>query len=86
MPHPAKRLSRPLYESLPWLYVGCGLAALVGSYLTASRSLSLGGGVLGFLGVLAGVVVLLRRRDYRDLRAQYGDPDASLSDWDPPPP
>ena len=33
-------------------------------------------GILGLLMLLAGVVVLLRRRDYRELRAQYADPDS----------
>jgi len=75
------RLSRPLYEGLPWIYIACGLAALVASYLTPSSAVSLIAGVLGFLGLLAGFVVLLRRRDYRELRSHYGDPD-SLSDED----
>jgi len=74
------RLSRPLYEGLPWIYVAAGLAALAGSYVCPWRTLSLTIGVLGFLGVLAGVVVLLRRRDYRELRSQYGD--APLKDLD----
>jgi hypothetical protein len=30
----------------------------------------------GLLALLGGVVILLRRRDYRKLRAQYGDPDS----------
>lgn len=77
---PGKRLSRPVYEGLPWIYVAGGAAALFGSYVSPYRALSLIIGVLGFLGVLAGAVVLLRRRDYRQMRAQYGNPDSSLSD------
>jgi hypothetical protein len=30
----------------------------------------------GIVVVLGGVVILLRRRDYRELRSQYADPDA----------
>jgi hypothetical protein len=75
-----QRLSRPLYEGLPWAYLAGGGAALFASYKTPYRGLSLAVGVLGFLGVLAGIVVLLRRRDYRAMRSQYGNPDASLSD------
>ena len=63
-----KRLSRPLYEGLPWAYVAFGVAALAGSYLLSPRLLSL------LLGLLGGTVILLRRRDYRELRANYGDP------------
>ena len=55
------RLSRPLYESLPWLYLLVGVAALLISYFAASASLSLGLGLSGLLVVLAGVVVLLRQ-------------------------
>jgi len=76
MPRHPLRLSRPLYEGLPWIYVACGLAALVGSYRSSSRSFSLLIGLLGLLSVLAGIVVLLRRRDYRELRSHYGDPDS----------
>jgi hypothetical protein len=74
MPARPRHLSRPLYEGLPWLYMVLGLAALFGSYLLAGRgALSLGVGALGLLVLLGGVVVLLRRRDYRELRSQYGD-------------
>jgi hypothetical protein len=71
-----KRLSRPLYEVLPWVYVAGGAAALFGSYVSPYRALSVAIGVLGFVGVLGGVVVLLRRRDFREMRSQYGNPDA----------
>jgi uncharacterized membrane protein len=74
MPARPRHLSRPLYEGLPWLYMALGLAALFGSYLLAGHgALSLGVGALGLLVLLGGVVVLLRRRDYRELRSQYGD-------------
>jgi len=82
MPRPPLRLARPVYESLPWVYVALGLAGLAGSYLSTSKALSVTVGSLGFLGVLAGIVVLLRRRDYRQLRSEYGKPDTSLTDLD----
>ena len=65
-----------MYEGLPWLYIGGGLAALVVSYVIGdARTIGLLVGLAGLAAVLAGVVVLLRRRDYRDLRSQYGQPD-----------
>jgi len=71
------QFSRPVYEGLPWLYIICGLAALLASYqLAAYAVVSLIGGIAGLLLVLGGVVVLLRRRDYRALRSQYVDPDS----------
>jgi len=72
----APHLSRPVYEFLPWIYIICGLLLLVVSYLlSGSAALSLAVGALGLSGVVGGYVVLLRRRDYRALRAQYADPD-----------
>ena len=71
-----KHLSQPVYESLPWLYLACGVAACVGSYFLPSGVLSLIVGFAGIAAVLGGVVILLRRRDYRELRSQYADPDA----------
>jgi membrane associated rhomboid family serine protease len=77
-------LSRPVYEGLPWFYIICGLAALVASYLLASRGgLSLLTGVLGLVILVSGIVVLLRRRDYREIRSKYANPD-SLGGKDPP--
>jgi hypothetical protein len=76
--------SRPVYEGLPWFYITAGVAALVASYLLAARGvLSFVSGVLGLLILLGGIVVLLRRRDYRAMRSQYGNPDL-LSGKDPP--
>ena len=77
-----RHLSRPVYEGLPWFYMTCGLAALLASYLLAARgALSRAVGALGLAALLYGFVVLLRRRDYRELRSQYGNPD-SISDDD----
>ena len=84
MPPRSHRFSRPVYEGLPWFYITCGVAALVASYVLASRGgLSLLVGLLGLGILVGGIVVLLRRRDYRDMRSQYANPD-SLSGKDPP--
>lgn len=76
MSHAHHRLSRPVYEGLPWAYLLGGLAALSVSYWQSSAALSLLLGLPGLLAVLAGAVVLLRRRGYRRLRAQYDAPHA----------
>jgi hypothetical protein len=77
-----RHLSRPVYEGLPWLNMAFGLLALLGSYLLAAHGiLSLLVGLVGLVALLYGIVVLLRRRDFRALRSEYGQPD-SLSDED----
>jgi hypothetical protein len=77
MQRPGRQLSRPLYEGLPWIYMATGLLALLGSYWFAARAaLSLIVGLFGLVTLVGGFVVLLRRRDYRQLRSQYADPDA----------
>lgn len=80
MDRPPLRLARPVYEGLPWMYLALGLASLVISYLAVSSRLSVAAGVFGILSLVGGVVVLLRRRDYRTLHSQYGNADAFLSD------
>jgi hypothetical protein len=78
-----RHLSRPVYEGLPWFYMAFGLAALAASYLLAARgTLSLAIGLLGLATLVYGIVVFLRRRDYRALSREYGSPD-SISDDDP---
>lgn len=69
MPAMTGRLSRPLYEALPWIYMAAGLTALVVSYFHDSKHISLALGLPGLIAVVGGVVVALRRRDYRQLRA-----------------
>ena len=84
MQRPSPHFSRPVYEGLPWVYIMFGLGALLASYLLAARgALSLLVGLLGLACVVGGFVLLLRRRDYRALRARYADPD-SLSGNDEP--
>jgi hypothetical protein len=77
MERPGRHLSRPLYEGLPWIYMASGVLILLGSYwLAAHTALSLIVGLLGLVALVGGFVVLLRRRDYRELRSRYADPDA----------
>jgi membrane associated rhomboid family serine protease len=82
MERPGRHLSRPLYEGLPWIYMASGVLALAGSYwLAAHTGVSLIVGLAGLVVLIGGFVVLLRRRDYRELRSHYANPD-SLTDQD----
>jgi Flp pilus assembly protein TadB len=73
-----QRLSRPIYEALPWFYIICGLAALVASYLTRSHAMSFVLGLPGLVAMIGGLVVLLRRREFRRMRADYQNTNSSV--------
>ena len=72
------RLAKPLYETLPYIYIVAGLLAIGGSWLLGHHWWSDVALILGIFCVLGGVVVLLRRRDYRASRAEY--PGRSFDD------
>lgn len=67
-----RKLPEPLYESLPGLYVLGGVLALASSYFMAPGRLAWLAFFIGIAGVLGGLVVWLRRRDYRSMQARYG--------------
>ena len=58
-------VSRPIYESLPYLYMLAGAVSLVASlYINHSYWPTICF-VTGLICLVAGLVVLLKRRDYR---------------------
>ena len=68
-------ISKPIYESLPYFYLIVGAVTLAASmYLNHWYWPSICFAV-GLLGLVAGLVVLLKRRDYRsdDRRPAPGD-------------
>ena len=65
------RLVKPLYESLPGLYVTLGLALLWASYHWRDQWWSALSAVAGFAAVVAGLVLWMHRRDYRTMSADY---------------
>jgi hypothetical protein len=65
------RLSRPLYESLPLIYMLLGAAAI---FLFYTNPLGFAGKAAFLIGVFAETAALtlfLRRRDFRELRREY---------------
>ena len=65
------RLARPVYESLPYAYVGLGWLAMLVSYFNAATD----GGVIAFalslIAQIAGLTIYLHRQDCRSRRSQY---------------
>lgn len=66
------RISRPLYELLPYAYMLIGAAAVGTSFLWRVPRWSDLMGVLGLVAIVAGLVLALRRRDYRIQQRRYG--------------
>ncbi len=65
------RLSRPVYESLPFAYVGLGWLAMLVSYLNAGSSTAELAFCIGLIAQVAGLTIYLHRQDCRSLRSQY---------------
>lgn len=63
-------IPRPLYESLPYLYIAAGSGALTLAFILDGGPRGFIGGV-GLVAVTAGLVLWMRRRDYRAGRREY---------------
>jgi len=63
-------IPRPLYEALPYVYMGSGAALLAGAYFIehGPRGVML---ALGAAALTLGLVLWMRRRDYRASQAEY---------------
>jgi hypothetical protein len=65
------RLARPVYESLPYAYIGVGWFAMLLSYFNAGNSAGVVAFGLGLLAQIAGLTLYLHRQDCRSLRSEY---------------
>ena len=65
------RLARPVYESLPYLYMAIGGLAILLFYLDPEGPRAAVAFVLGVVVEIAALTVLLRRQDYRELSREY---------------
>jgi hypothetical protein len=65
------RLTRPVYESLPYLYMAIGGLAILLFYLDPVVSRAVVAFVIGFIVETAALTLLLRRQDYRALSREY---------------
>lgn len=64
-------IARPLYELIPYLYMVVGLALLGAAWVINMETLPGVLMVVGSLSLLAGIVLWLRRKDYRTTQAEY---------------
>ena len=73
------RIARTIYEALPWVYMILGAAAIAASYLWRQPLWTEALAVCGLAAVVLGLMLVLRRRDYRIQQRRYG---AELEDED----
>ena len=66
------RISRPLYELLPYAYMLIGVAAIVTSFFWRVPGWSDLMAGRGLIAIVSGLVLVLRRRDYRIQQRHYG--------------
>jgi hypothetical protein len=65
------RLTRPVYESLPYVYMAIGALAIFLCYLDPEGPRAVVAFVIGIIVEIAALTVLLRRQDYRALSREY---------------
>jgi membrane protein YdbS with pleckstrin-like domain len=66
------RLSRSVYEALPYAYMLLGVAAFAVSFVWRGEVWSDLVAGFGLIVLVAGLVLVLRRRDYRIQKRRYG--------------
>ena len=66
------RIARPLYEALPYAYIAIGAAAIGASFAWRVANWSGILAVFGLVALVGGLVLALRRRDYRIQKRHYG--------------
>ena len=66
------RIARPLYEALPYAYIVIGAAAVGASFAWRVANWSGILAVFGLVALVGGLVLALRRRDYRIQKRHYG--------------
>jgi hypothetical protein len=64
-------LAKPIYEFLPYLYMLVGAVLVGSSWIVHTSSWPMTLLIVGCIALLAGLVIWLRRRDYRTTQAQY---------------
>jgi hypothetical protein len=65
------RLARPVYESLPYLYMALGGLAIFIFYIDPVSRRAAIAFVIGVIIETAALTLLLRRQDYRALSREY---------------
>lgn len=65
------RLARPVYESLPYVYMAIGGLAILLCYVDPTGLRPKVAFLIGFIAETAALTLYLRRKDYRALSREY---------------
>ncbi len=65
------RLARPVYETLPLIYVVIGVLAILVAYLDPNGARSMIAFGIGVISEIAALTVFLHRQDYRAQSREY---------------
>ena len=65
------RLARPIYESLPYCYMAMAALAIFLFYLDPIGPRAIAAFAIGVIAATAGLMLILRRQDYRALSREY---------------
>ena len=63
-------LAKPVYEFLPYVYVATGAAAIVAAVYVQTWYWPMIWAAVGFVGIVTGIALLLKRRGYRSSRSR----------------
>jgi hypothetical protein len=72
------RLARPVYESLPFIYMAIGGVAIFLFYLNPVGYPGKAAFLIGLLAETAALTLFLRRQDYRALSREYSGQNIEL--------
>lgn len=76
-------LAKPVYEALPFYYLGAGVAAIVAGLFVDYGYWAEGCLAAGFVALVGGAVVLLKRRAYRASRSRLDFEEVEAPKLDP---
>jgi hypothetical protein len=64
-------IARPIYELIPYVYMAVGAALIAAAWFLTVETVPGILAAVGSISLLAGIVLWLRRKDYRTRQSEY---------------
>ena len=64
-------IARPIYELIPYVYMAVGAGLIAAAWFLTTDTVPGILAALGSISLLAGIVLWLRRKDYRTRQSEY---------------